>query len=655
MAVCLPVLLFVGLEVALRWADFGRDLSLFVQSPEEAYAMVNPEVSHRFYLSEENAVTGTGDYIKKVKSPEIFRIMVIGESTALGFPYRHHVAFPNRLRYQLQMAYPEKVIEVINLSLTGINSYALYDFAQEVVEKEPDLVIMSIGHNEYYGALGVGSTSNLGNNPALVRIGIKLRKLKTVQLIEMTTKPMGLRKKMDKGELQENLMKRMVAKQEIPYGSKFFQKGLDQFEANLTYALTVFSSNKIPVYFLGTISNERDQPPFISRAGNEEKQAEIEQRISLLNDDLTFDQKANVLKEILSLDTSFSKTHFMMGEVALASGEIKKAKHHFLRAKEHDNLRFRAPEAINQIAQKVCHQYGANYLSLDEVFRKASPEEVLGKDLFLEHLHPNLEGHQIMAEVLFTEISEELIPNPQQEEKLTKLLDFPVNKVDSIFGEYVTMMLRENWPFNEPISLPQEFEKTMEEALAGGLSVKQISWDLAMEKLFRHYNDKEDYPEALKVAEAVANAYPHNASLQMKAGLSALRVEAEEKATHYFQKALYHSPSEDNLKRIVDSYLKSEKLEAALPYLDDLIRKSRDTRFEGLKVVILETLALENNVEGVPLQVDEYSRLSLNYFKIGNLEKAKEYVDVLLAVQPDNTRGLQLLSAINERLASGSS
>ncbi|WP_114748988.1 hypothetical protein [Pleomorphovibrio marinus] len=654
-AVCLPVLLFVGLEAALSWADFGRDLSLFVRSPEVAFDMVNPEVSHRFYLSEENAVTGTGDYLKKVKSPEIYRVMVIGESTALGFPYSQHVAFPNRLRYQLQMAYPDKVIEVINLSLTGINSYALYDFAKEVVEKDPDLVVLSIGHNEYYGALGVGSTSNLGNSPALVRMGIKLRKLKTVQLLEGMAKALGIRKRMDKEDLQENLMKRMVAKQEIPYGSKLFRKGLDQFEANLTYALKVFSSNKVPVYFLGTISNERNQPPFISRAGIEANQAEVEQRITLLNDDLTLDQKANELKEILSLDSCFSKTHFMIGELAFAMGENNKARHHFQRAKEHDNLRFRAPEAINQIAQKVCLKYGARFLSLDEVFRKASPDGILGRELFLEHLHPNLEGHQIMAKVLFTEISEDLMPNPQLKEKLTNLLDFPINKVDSIFGEYVTMMLRENWPFNEPISLPQEFEKSMEEALAGGLAVKQISWDLAMEKLYRHYHEYGDYAEALKVAESVANAYPYNAPLQMKAGLLALRIEAEEKATLYFQKAIYHSPTEENLKRIVESYLKAEKLEAALPHLDALIAQSRDPRFESLKVVILETLALENKVEDEPFEADDYSRLSLNYLKIGNLERAKEYVDSLLAVQPDNTQGLQILSAINERLEARSS
>jgi len=48
-----------------------------------------------------------------------------------------------------------------------------------ILEQRPDLILIYAGHNEYYGALGVGSMENLGTSRTIVNFVISLEKFKT--------------------------------------------------------------------------------------------------------------------------------------------------------------------------------------------------------------------------------------------------------------------------------------------------------------------------------------------------------------------------------------------------------------------------------------------------------------------------------------------
>src|SRR5579859_3968163 len=76
-----------------------------------------------------------------------------------------------------------KKIEIINVSLTAVNSYTVLGFAREVVKQEPDAVLIYTGHNEFYGALGVASTSRLGSTPWLINTLLWLRQWRLFQLL----------------------------------------------------------------------------------------------------------------------------------------------------------------------------------------------------------------------------------------------------------------------------------------------------------------------------------------------------------------------------------------------------------------------------------------------------------------------------------------
>ena len=67
--------------------------------------------------------------------------------------------------------------------MSAINSYAIRDLMPELIKKQPDLVLIYLGHNEYYGALGVGSMESLGSSRFIVNTTLWLNKFKTVELL----------------------------------------------------------------------------------------------------------------------------------------------------------------------------------------------------------------------------------------------------------------------------------------------------------------------------------------------------------------------------------------------------------------------------------------------------------------------------------------
>jgi hypothetical protein len=67
--------------------------------------------------------------------------------------------------------------------MAAINSFALLDFIDEVLEQKPDAILIYAGHNEYYGALGAASTVSLGKSTSLVRLYLWLQRFKVFLLL----------------------------------------------------------------------------------------------------------------------------------------------------------------------------------------------------------------------------------------------------------------------------------------------------------------------------------------------------------------------------------------------------------------------------------------------------------------------------------------
>ena len=347
----LPVLFFVLLELGLRVGGYGGSYPLFETVETHPDLRVqNALVARRYFSQIENVPNANADYFYAQKPEGSFRIVGQGGSSAAGFPFYWGAAFPRVMANRLRASYPERRIDVINTSMAAVNSYTLLDFADEILEQQPDAVVIYAGHNEYYGALGAASSERFGRNPAVVRAYLALRRFRTVQLVRnVVAKIRGAVSERASGEPPNTtLMSRMVGEQSVPLGSELFEDGLRQFRENLDALLAKYEAAGVPVYIGTLASNERDQRPFVTVHG---AGADTTAWRAALDDGLALfargDSAAAVapFRRAVEASPEAAEGVYRLGQALLASGDAEAAREAFVRAKDLDALRFRAPES----------------------------------------------------------------------------------------------------------------------------------------------------------------------------------------------------------------------------------------------------------------------------------------------------------------------
>ncbi|WP_439698216.1 GDSL-type esterase/lipase family protein [Mucilaginibacter sp. AW1-7] len=594
-AFCLPLVILVFAELFLRLFNYGHNTSLFIRYPDNPdYWVINKYASERYFTDTANATKGGIEPFKVVKAKNSFRIFVLGESTTAGYPYLHNGSFHRWLQYRLMHTYPGLQFEVINVSLTAVNSYTVLDFGKQVVKYQPDAVLVYTGHNEYYGALGIGSTSHIANNRLLVKTVLALKELRLVQLINNTMS--SFKPASADIDQRNNLMERMARQQEIGYQSDAYKAGIDQFKNNMDELCNFMQQQKVPVFLSTLVSNQKDLKPFIS----------------------------GPVKSAVSADNQFA-----LATASYQKGNYAVAKQQYIKAKELDQLRFRAPEAMNRaiigLAKKYSNVHLVNAL---EVFEQHSPHGILGSETLLEHVHPNLYGYALLSEAFYQSIRESNLIKAYAEKEMSfaNLIDkMPVTKVDSLYGAYTIMMLQAGWPFNKPI--PAGFKRgiSMEEQLAGALSVNRISWLDAMNQLFKYSMQANDKKTALKAVEAVMLEKPQNTTYPVFAGRLSFELGDTASAVYYFKKAYELAPSFTNIQNIYLVYLKSDLPANAIPYIDMALKQNPAyAGLSNMRAMVLDIIRLK---KATAQTVDKvaYGRIAANYHAIGADEAALKY------------------------------
>ncbi|WP_431209836.1 hypothetical protein ACQ86N_27465 [Puia sp. P3] len=488
-AVALPLVLLLVLEGVLRLFHFGYDPSLFIEYPGNSdYWVMNPNASRLYFSDQLNATTGNQEPFRKEKEAGTMRIFVLGESTTIGYPYFHNGSFHRMLQWRLMHDHPDKKIEMVNVSLTAVNSYTVAGFAREVVEFQPDAVLIYTGHNEYYGALGVGSTERLGSSPGMVRLLLWTRRSRVVQLMGKVMGWFGSR--VGGSRAGRTRMEVMAGDQQIAFGSKEYYKGILQFRQNMDAALGVLQSAGVPVYWSNLVCNEKDLRPMMSWP-------EVQRLTPVFQQQLVRGVQAlgagdslaawNALLAADSVDSGYALCRYYLGKLAYEREEFGLAGRYFESAKELDALRFRAPDSINGVIRELVKKYSvAHLVDARAAFAAASAHGIVGDSLVLDHVHPNLRGYALLADAFYLAMG--------GKERI-HYSDMPVTVVDSLNGEYRIAHLKRSWPFADSAhgvaAVPSREELSVagpEEQIAYSLAFEHLGWEEAMDRLYADYS-----------------------------------------------------------------------------------------------------------------------------------------------------------------------
>jgi len=547
--IMIPILFFVLLEIGLRIFNYGYDLSMWTHVTESKLVL-NPEVARRYFSTIKNMPSSIEDIFDAEKQANSFRVFVLGESSAAGYPFMPTGSFSRYVRKRLELVYPKNKIEVINISLTAVNSYTIRDFIPEVLAQKPDLILIYTGHNEYYGALGVGSLESFGSSRSIVNFYLSLNKFKTVQLLKDFIQWFT---KLFSGEPPKSsgtLMSRMAKQQSIIFKSDDYKAGLEQFKENMKDVIEIAKKDNIPI-IIGTLaSNLKDQKPFISTNNN------------------SYPPAIKIFEE---------------ADSAYDSGNYKSADSLFRLAKDLDALRFRAPGEMNKIIEKFGNDYSIAVADIDSAFNASSIHNIVGDNLMTDHLHPTLHGYQLMGKIFFEKmvqrnyLPKDFLPAiPFNEQDRATIMQFPFSKIDSSIALYRIKLLKNDWPYIDPRNKLSDEQilnpKTVEDSLAVKVNKDQLGWADCHLKLAEKNLREKNIDGFLQHMEILIYQYPvitEYYKIIDDFALDLIKIKDYEKAYRVLQKRYQIQPNELSTKWLGTIDLNSSRIPSAIKYLEE--------------------------------------------------------------------------------------
>lgn len=363
LALLLPVALLLLIELILRLFGFGGYAPFFHKVgpvPGGTLVVTDQAGADSWFFNSGEAGDTTQYAFLDPKPTNTFRVFIVGGSAAKGYPQPRNLASSAFLQAMLQDAWPGRRVEVINLGTVAVASYPVLCIMTEALKFNPDLIIIETGHNEFYGAYGVASSSRAGGHPWMLAATRFVHSLAVVQGLQKLLHP-------KRPDLQRTLMELMAGQHYIAPDDCRRAAAANNLYHNVATMIKRCQSHGVPVLVCTLPSSESNLAPIGPDAAN-----------------LPATEQASA--------------HFLHGQVLAAEGKSTEALAEFVKARDLDTMPWRAASEEQAAILRAAREHSARVCDLVKAFRQASPGGTMGWDLMDDHVHPNLRGQALMAE-----------------------------------------------------------------------------------------------------------------------------------------------------------------------------------------------------------------------------------------------------------------
>ncbi len=346
-----------------------------------------------------------------VKGQDTFRIFCLGGSTVQGRPYSVETSFTAWLKLNLDAARPQTDFEVVNCGGISYASYRLVPILREVLKYEPDLFIIYTGHNEF---LEDRTYRRLKRIPrSLIGVHRAMLNLRSYSLAnEFISKRRARRT--EAGSLSKTVLPTEVSAKldfedglELYHRDEVWREGtIEHFGRNLQAMVRMSRSAGVPVILVNPVSNLKDSPPFKSEFSTglsdseTERITELWEQAGTLNWEDTYG-KMRLLEQAAELDSRHAGLLYLIGKCYEHIGRLDEAKKWFVNAKEEDVCPLRILEPMHEAILGVAVNNNVPLVDVKRLFEEHSQEGVPGDEWLLDHVHPNIQGHQLIADSLY--------------------------------------------------------------------------------------------------------------------------------------------------------------------------------------------------------------------------------------------------------------
>lgn len=483
-AVLIPVLLLGIAEAALRVCGIGTPNGLTRPCTDQGRpAFCDNQFFATAFFAPGTLRTPRPYAIPAEKPPRTFRIFILGESAAWGDPDPTY-GFGRYLEVMLRERFPGVKFEVINTSITAINSHALLPMAKELAHHQPDVFILYADNTEVVGPFGPGTV--------LTPSALSLPAIRARIFINSTRVGQLLAKVGYAGEQQPREWRgmEMFLERQVRADSPLMGHVYENLATNLRDIITVARGSGARVLVSTVATNLKDSAPFASLHREDLGQDALRSWEGLVQRGAALESAgghAEALKLYLAaanIDDHYAELQFRIARCLWMLGDYPAAREHFLRAQDLDTLRFRADSRMNDTIRSVAAAAGPGVELVDAaaILARESPHGVPGSELFYEHVHMNPRGNYLLARAFFFRVASMLPPevgrsaasgDVPSEEDCDRLLAFtPYDR-----SRVAALVLRklERPPFTSQLNHDEQLLKMRSEAEAASEGFDEIA------------------------------------------------------------------------------------------------------------------------------------------------------------------------------------
>ncbi|MFG0266077.1 MAG: SGNH/GDSL hydrolase family protein [Rhodopirellula sp. JB055] len=410
MAVLIAFLPVVMLELGLRFINYADDEAIdydpYVGLHQLRPLFVLNEDADRWEIPPERYNFFRPESFPAKKAPGTRRVFVLGGSTVQGRPYATETAFSTWLRLWLESADDDAKYEVINCGGTGYASYRVAKILDEVLEHEPDAIVLYTGHNEFLEDRTYAHVREMGAvRRWATAIGSKLHSVRWLQSLFIASQ--------ERTELAANVDMKL----DHPGGLDSYQRdpawqrGVEEhFAATLEKMVERTQKKNLPLIVCVPASELVNTPPFkmqMRTDWTDEEEARFRSAWAIACDlDQSPTRRIGALRECLLIDPAHAGANYALGRLLYDQGDCDQARPQLIAARDHDVCPLRAPSAIIRAIRLIADQYGVPLVDtpalLDErnVHGDMIADQVPDPGRFVDHVHPSIAGHQKIAAAL---------------------------------------------------------------------------------------------------------------------------------------------------------------------------------------------------------------------------------------------------------------
>ena len=375
------------------YVGFASNVPLFIEG--KGGKMVTAPNKVRWFNGQEFA---------KRKPKGTTRIFCLGGSTTYGRPYDDGTSFCGWLREYLPAADSSVEWEVINAGGISYASYRVAKLMEELASYSPDLFVIYSGHNEF---LEERTYAEIINAPSAVRgmqtalghtriYGLMTRFLGSKSASHQTKPPVL------PGEVK-TILDQSAGLDRYSRDAELSAEIIAHYRYNLARMVNIAEAAGANVIFVTPAANLRNSSPFKSEHANGLTAMQIQQwevhwkSAQKSYAAARYDDAHRAINLAIAVDEAYAHSHYLRGQILQELGRSKEALTAYELALENDICPLRILPEMRSILAETASTRNTPLFDYQAFLAKRSEHGIPGDDWFLDHVHPTVEGHRLLA------------------------------------------------------------------------------------------------------------------------------------------------------------------------------------------------------------------------------------------------------------------